>query len=196
MPRSPVNLATEALFPGVSAGAVQQLLGLLEPLSAGPDTVIFTEREPGDSLFIVISGAVSLRCDTDADEVVELAQVGPADLFGELAVLSPAPRSATAITIGPVRALVLHRALFNALLVQRDPAAEALLRAITRRTCARLRQTDARIALLQDALRGASHRDLITRIEAVVTTAEPSAPLVDDETWNHRLATYLWRTEG
>jgi CRP-like cAMP-binding protein len=190
MPRTTPDIPTEGLFPGVNGAAVRQFLERLATLDAPAGSVIFEERDAGDSLFIVLTGQVSLRCDTAAGEVVELARVGPADIFGELVVLSPASRSATATALTPVHALVLGRPLFNALLLEREPAAEALLKSIARRTCARLRQTDARISVLHDALRGASPLDLLSRIERVVADADPQDV---DEIWAARLAAYLNR---
>ncbi len=182
------DIPTEHLFPGLNGSAAARFLEILGPVTAEPGEVLFEERDAGDTLIVVVSGQVSLRCDTGGGEVVELARVGPGDVFGELAVLSPAPRSATAVALTALTGLVLGRSLFNALLGERDPAAEALLRAITRRTCHRLRQTDARIALLQDALRGAGPLDLLSRIERVVSDVDPGEV---DDTWAKRLSAYL-----
>ncbi len=188
MRRPPTDIPTEGLFPGVNSAAAAQFLDRLAPASTAAGAVIFRERDAGDALFILLSGQVSLRCDTDAGEVVELARVEPADVFGELAVLSPAPRTATATALTAVRTLALNRDDFTAALARREPAAEALLKAITVRTCHRLRQTDARIAVLQDALRGASPLDLLSRIERVVADVDPDEI---DDSWANRLAQYL-----
>jgi CRP-like cAMP-binding protein len=176
MAQATSELSPETLLPGVNAAVARRFLAELKLLEAKAGETLFREREPGDALFVIVEGRVSLRCDTDGDEVVELAVLGSGAIFGELAVLSPARRSATAIALTPVRAMVLHRGIFNEMLAQRHPAAEALLKALTRRICVRLRQTDARIAILQDALRGASPQDLAARIECVVTDPQTAPP--------------------
>ena len=187
--------AVRPLFPGVNPAKATALLAMLQPVRLADMDLLFTEGEPGDTLHIITSGVLSNRCETPGDELVELARVGAGEVVGELAVISPAPRSATALAIGPVTTLALPRSLLTSLLEERAPAAEALLRALTLRTCRRLRQTDARIAVLQDALRGASPLDLITRIEAVVLPAE-APPETGDGTWSSRLVTYLRREPG
>ena len=187
--------AVRELFPGVNPATAASLLAMLQPVRLADMDLLFTEGEPGDTLHVVTGGVLSLRCETLGDEVVELARVSTGEVVGELAVISPAPRSASAVAIGPVTTLALPRSLLTSLLEERDPAAEALLRALTLRTCRRLRQTDARIAVLQDALRGASPLDLITRIEAIVL---PEATGLDtgDGTWSSRLVTYLRREQA
>ena len=174
--------AVRPLFPGVNPAKATALLAMLQPVRLADMDLLFTEGEPGDTLHIITSGVLSIRCETPGDELVELARVGAGEVVGELAVISPAPRSATALAIGPVTTLALPRSLLTSLLEERAP-------------CRRLRQTDARIAVLQDALRGASPLDLITRIEAVVLPAE-APPETGDGTWSSRLVTYLRREPG
>ncbi len=184
--------AVRALFPGVNGAKAAAFLELLRTVHFADGDLAFVEGEPGDTLFIITSGVLSIRCETPADEMIELTRVGLGEVVGELALLSPAPRTASAVAVGPVTALSVSRSLMMSLLEERDPAAEALLRVLTLRTCRRLRQTDARIAVLQDALRGASPLDLITRIQAVVLPEEPPG----EQSWGSRLVTFLRRDSG
>src|SRR5512140_2126053 len=81
------------------------------PLKLDPGQVIFAEGEPGHQMFIVRSGTVDLRV---GDTVVET--VGQGGVFGEMALVDPAPRSATAVA-GPACSLVLvEEGSFNDLL--------------------------------------------------------------------------------
>jgi CRP/FNR family cyclic AMP-dependent transcriptional regulator len=91
---------------------IQALMALDEaPLKMERGQVIFSAGESGREMFIVRTGTVDLRID---DTVVET--VGQGGVFGELALVDPAPRSATAIA-GPDCSLVLvEERSFNDLL--------------------------------------------------------------------------------
>ena len=81
------------------------------PLKLDPGQVIFSAGEPGREMFIVRTGTVDLTIDGTVVETVEQGGV-----FGELALVDPAPRSATAIA-GPDCSLVLvEERSFNDLL--------------------------------------------------------------------------------
>ncbi len=80
------------------------------PLKLDPGQVIFSAGDAGREMFIVRTGSVELRI---GDKLLET--VGEGGIFGELALVDPAPRSATAIA-GPGCSLVLvDAAAFNEL---------------------------------------------------------------------------------
>src|SRR5438477_4222124 len=77
---------------------------------------IFHQGDPGDSLFIVESGAVKIVLPSpEGEEGAIIATLGRGDFFGELALLDGAPHSATAVALEPTQALVLNRATFQGL---------------------------------------------------------------------------------
>ena len=82
-------------------------------LTAG--SVLFQEGDKGDEMFGVIEGELELRSD---DRV--LRKLGPNDVFGEMALIDSAPRSATAVAVTDSTLAVInkHRFLF---LVQETP---------------------------------------------------------------------------
>lgn len=77
--------------------------------------VIFHEGDPGEALHLVDSGHVALRVTTPAGDVAMVRIVGPGEFFGELALLSDGPRSATALAIEAVETLSIARADFDEL---------------------------------------------------------------------------------
>jgi CRP/FNR family transcriptional regulator, cyclic AMP receptor protein len=71
------------------------------PLKLDPGQVVFSAGDAGREVFIVRAGSVELRI---GDTLLET--VGAGGIFGELALVDPAPRSATAVA-GPGCSLVL-----------------------------------------------------------------------------------------
>lgn len=78
-------------------------------------TVIFTEGDPGSEMFGVVDGEVELRGKGGL-----LQQLGPHEVFGEMALVDNSPRSATAVALEETTLAMIdrHRFLF---LVQETP---------------------------------------------------------------------------
>lgn len=91
---------------------------------------VFHIGEPGRSLFIVTDGMVQIH-HPDRDRHFELAQFGPGDFFGEMALLNDAPRSATARALTDVRALVLDKVDFRRIVTDRPRVGLEILRAMS-----------------------------------------------------------------
>ncbi len=108
---------------------VEALMALDEtPLRLDPGQVIFREGEPGHEMFIVRTGSVDLKV---GDTVVET--VGQGGVFGEMALVDPAPRSATAVA-GPGCSLVLvEERSFNDLLRRVPGLGFEIMRVMSRR---------------------------------------------------------------
>jgi CRP-like cAMP-binding protein len=68
--------------------------------------------------------------------------LGPADVFGELSIFDPGPRTATATALTAVDAVCTERAVFRAWVAGHPELAERLLRVLARR----LRRTDDDLA--------------------------------------------------
>jgi CRP/FNR family cyclic AMP-dependent transcriptional regulator len=80
---------------------------------------IFHQGDPGDSLFIIESGAVKIVLPSpEGEEGAIIATLGRADFFGELALIDGAPHSATAIAVEPTETLILRRDTFETLIDQ------------------------------------------------------------------------------
>ena len=99
---------------------------------------IFHKEEPGQSLFVIESGAVRIYLPTPQDNDLTLAVLGAGDFFGDMSLLDGLPRSASAAAASDASLLVLERRDFMALLSSRPSAALAILTVVARR----LRETD------------------------------------------------------
>lgn len=92
--------------------------------------VIFHLGDPGDALFVVLSGAIKIVLPSDTGDEAILATLRPGDVFGELALLDGAPRSATAIALEPTETFVLPRERFRQLIADEPAIRDALLAAL------------------------------------------------------------------
>jgi CRP-like cAMP-binding protein len=73
--------------------------------------ILFHEGDPGDSLHLLARGHVALRIHTPLGDIATMRVVRPSEFFGELAVVSPAPRNATAAALEPAETLEISREL-------------------------------------------------------------------------------------
>jgi CRP-like cAMP-binding protein len=135
-------LARAGMFRGIEACAVPALKAQLQPVKFPRAHTVFAEGDPGDRLFIVISGKVKIgRRSPDGREKL-LTIMGPSDMFGELSIFDPGPRTSSATTITEVRAVSMDRDVLRAWIADRPEIAEKLLRILARR----LRRTNNNFA--------------------------------------------------
>jgi CRP-like cAMP-binding protein len=136
------TLAKAGIFQGVEPEAATALAAQLETVTYPRGSAIFSEGELGDRLYIILDGKVKLgRHSPDGRENL-LAIMGPADMFGELSVFDPGPRTSTAVAVTEVRLATMDRVGMRSWVTQRPEIAEQLLRVIARR----LRRTNNSLA--------------------------------------------------
>jgi len=89
---------------------------------------IFVKDDLGNCLYIICEGDISIHIDGK-----ELSTLHSRDLFGELALLDPEPRSATATAITDCLLLRIDQAAFNELIEDRPEVAQGILTILSRR---------------------------------------------------------------
>ena len=142
--------------------------------------VIFHEGDPGETMHLVIQGHVAVRVTTALGDVATLRVVGPGEFFGELALLSPGPRSATVAALDRVETLGIAKQQFDDLRVRR-PAVNAVVTEALANEVRRL------AAALTEALYLPSEKRLFRRLLDLTVTfgtdAEPASviPLTQEE---------------
>jgi CRP/FNR family transcriptional regulator len=135
-------------LPLFSALGVDEALGLAQEASGlryAPGMRLFAEGDPGDSVVVIVSGAVQVSCAVPDGPDLVLATEGPGALLGEMALLDPAPRSATAVATEDTVVLHVSAKSFAKLVSNANPAASSILRSIARTACARLRGLEAKV---------------------------------------------------
>jgi AAA family ATP:ADP antiporter len=123
-----------AVFQQTPDDVLADIAGLLEEREVAAGEAIFHKGDLGDSLYIIITG--KLRVD-DGDHL--LNYLGDSDVFGEMALLDTEPRIASVTAVEPTHVLRLDQAPFYELIVDRPEIAIGLIRVLTGRLRARVR---------------------------------------------------------
>src|SRR5262249_18372465 len=110
---------------------VEQLLPCIRSRHLAHGEVVFRAGDPGDALFIVAKGSVEVLVDgraADGGSEHRLATLGPGQAFGEMALLSGGPRTATVRAGRESDLLEIGREAFGRLLASDDRLADAVER--------------------------------------------------------------------
>ena len=114
--RSIVDLLTStALFPDLPEEALVQMGRAFKSVSLAAGEEVVREGEPGDTFYIVQTSIAVVVRNGELDEIVE-GHLNPGDYFGEMALLTDAPRAATVRCATDVVLLELPQTAFDYLL--------------------------------------------------------------------------------
>ncbi|HJZ13274.1 MAG TPA: cyclic nucleotide-binding domain-containing protein [Acidobacteriota bacterium] len=113
----PVRLEIETkLFKDLARDEFQQIVKRLALRHYDEDTIVVKEGDPGDSLFIIVRGEVRVLTKDANQKEVLLANLGEGEFFGEVALLTGKPRTATIITNTGSELLELTRADYESII--------------------------------------------------------------------------------
>ena len=130
------------LFASLDDEAFAALTEEITEVDLSRGATLFYEGDPGDQLYFIVSGKMKLgRTASDGRENL-VAVTGPGEIFGEMALFDPSPRSTSATAVSETRLAGLkHENLRK--VIQRSPEVSAqLLQALARR----LRRTNENLA--------------------------------------------------
>ena len=142
MPCDPDYLANIRMFDHLDEDDRTSLANVIDELKVAKGHTLFQAGDPGESLFIVVTGEIELFIKDTVGQKIVLHAAQPGDMFGELAMLDSGPRTATAVALIDSEVLVLDRDDLT-LLFQRKPETAlhmlASLTGLTRKADALLR---------------------------------------------------------
>jgi CRP-like cAMP-binding protein len=125
-------------FPGASHAAVVRILAKGDCRSLPHGTLLCVEGEPGDHVFFLVSGNISVtRKDTQGKEQVLSDMTCPC-VFGHMAVIDGSKRSASCKANGPVEIVTLRRSQVDQLVTEASVAGAALRRLLIASLCDQL----------------------------------------------------------
>jgi CRP-like cAMP-binding protein len=125
------------------------------------DTILFSENEPGDELYIINSGKVKITKIVNNNEVL-IAILNPGDIFGEMALLENKPRSATAIAYGDIAVMAINKANFQAMVASQPQLGTKLITLLSERTWIAFKQLNNN--MIQEPI-GRVYDTLLTQVQ-------------------------------
>ena len=129
-------------FEGVPKQDLEQLRPLLKLREFKAGESICREGDPGDKMWLLVKGSVSVRLDVADNRISRrITSLTRGTVFGEMALIEGAPRSATIIADEDVACYELNDTDFSLLLREKPAIAATVMRNTARELARRLRRT-------------------------------------------------------
>jgi CRP/FNR family cyclic AMP-dependent transcriptional regulator len=126
-------LSEAPLFEGLSDEDAAALRGDVKVVRLGRGERLFTEGDDGDRLYIILTGKIKLtKAAPDGRENL-LSVHGPGEMFGELSLFDPVPRTSSATSITDAELAGLAHDALRTWLSTRPEVAMHLLQALAQR---------------------------------------------------------------
>jgi HEAT repeat protein len=126
------------LFSALPPAELKQVAAVAEEFFFVGGEIISHQDDPGDALYIIVSGEIAVVSDLGGQTQTELARRQVGDYVGEMAIISHEPRMASLVAVGDVRTLCINRTQFEGILRERPETSLAVMRVL----CARLRERE------------------------------------------------------
>ena len=95
------------LFTALDEASAATLRASMTGVKLSRGQVLFKEGDAGDQLFVVVDGKLKLGTTSNDGRENLLSILGPGDMFGELSLFDPGPRTATATAVVDSKLLAL-----------------------------------------------------------------------------------------
>jgi hypothetical protein len=125
-----IILKSVDIFSETPDEVLAEVAPLLEEVEFEPGRAVFEKGDMGSALYVVIDGRVRVH-----DGTHTLRELGPRDIFGEMAALDPEPRSASVTATEPTRLFRLEQEGLYDLMADRIEVVRGVIRVL----CQRLR---------------------------------------------------------
>jgi CRP-like cAMP-binding protein len=132
-------LAATPLFAGLSQEALGALVEQLQLVTLGEGEVLFYEGDPGDALYVIVEGEVSVSA--EGPPRVEMTRMGAGSFIGEVALMTDQPRSATVTATQDAELLRIDRKTLSKVLSEHGEVLSAVLRFVRDRLVDRWTRT-------------------------------------------------------
>jgi CRP-like cAMP-binding protein len=142
------------LFGDLADSELSKIARLLKEHRVSENDVIFTQGDPGDGLYIILQGRVRIATTDSFGRERVLAFYGPGEFFGDMAVLTGAPRSASASASSDGRLLQLRKDDFDVLVATNVGVMRAMMRVMVERQAALNTRLTQEVGATQGDVRG------------------------------------------
>jgi len=131
----------------VREAKIASLMAYTEDLEKG--TMLFTQGEIGDEMYVVLSGSISIFLDKNGKRT-DLVRLEKGNTFGEMGLFRKAERSASAEAAEKTRLLVVNRDCLEPLKKRNPKIAAKLFLNLANRLQSSLKETDERLLTQKD----------------------------------------------
>ncbi|MBN1873522.1 MAG: cyclic nucleotide-binding domain-containing protein [Anaerolineae bacterium] len=120
------------LFAELSGRQIRSITAQLREQVYAAGAILIRQGEIGDAFYVIASGRLQVFVARDGVEQV-VAELGPGEYVGEIALLLQVPRTATVKALVPTRVLALHKDDFDRLIAEQLYVSRGLERQTSRR---------------------------------------------------------------
>jgi CRP-like cAMP-binding protein len=121
-------IAHVPLFAAASKRELKKIASISDEIDIRKGKDLTREGAPGHEFFVLVDGAADVR-----RKGRKVRTLGPGDFFGEIALVSRKPRTATVTATTPIRALVITEQAFRRLLEEQPAIGVKILRSLAER---------------------------------------------------------------
>lgn len=108
-------VASAAIFGLVTLRDVRYRLASLSSQEFPAGEIICRQGDQPEFMFVISEGEVEFVVEEEEGGAIEIGKLGPADYFGDMAILSDTPFQATARALTDGRGIVIHRHDFESM---------------------------------------------------------------------------------
>jgi CRP/FNR family transcriptional regulator, cyclic AMP receptor protein len=127
------TLRRAPLFAGLNEQSSNELLEKLTQARVSRGEHLFREGDEGDKVYVVLTGKMKLvKASSDGRENL-LAVIGPGEMFGELSLFDPIPRTSSAVAVSDSELAALGHQDLRPWISAHPDVAMQLLRALAQR---------------------------------------------------------------
>ncbi len=124
---------TAPLFTALDDASAVSLRASMDSVKIAKGSILFAEGDEGDHLYVIVEGKVKLGTSSGDGRENLLSILGPGEMFGELSLFDPNPRTSTATAVTDAKLLSLGQAKLIPCLADHPPVALHLLAALAQR---------------------------------------------------------------
>ncbi|HPN31063.1 MAG TPA: cyclic nucleotide-binding domain-containing protein [bacterium] len=136
-----ITLSKVQLFDNLSLHDLEELSLEIKELSYEQNSIVFSENDESDGMYIIKSGGVNITKKNDAGKEFVITTLGELNYFGEMSLIDNIKRTATVKTIIPTSAYFLSKIHFNAMLKKNKTTTIKILFNLSRTLSRRLELT-------------------------------------------------------
>ncbi|GEM_PF-2020723 len=132
-----ITLKSADIFSSIPDAILAHIASIAEDLEVSPKQTFIRQGDLGTCMYIIRNGRVAIH-----DEQTRFAELDSGRVVGEMAVLDPEPRSASATALENTSLLRIDKDAFDSVMVDHPDIAQAVIQVLCRRMRAMIKQRE------------------------------------------------------